>query len=156
MGIEIERKYLVAGDGWKLGEPLHLRQGYLNTDKSRTVRVRTVGADAYLTIKGITNGISRAEFEYPIPLQDAQELLQLCSGAIVEKLRYVVPIDNLVWEIDEFYGDNEGLLIAEVELSSESQSFTLPEWVGKEVSGDARYYNSMLAQAPYSSWNSAS
>lgn len=152
MGIEIERKYLVDGVGWKNSDPLHIRQGYLNTDKLRTVRVRTVGADAYLTIKGQTNGISRAEFEYPIPLQDAQSLLHLCSDSIVEKMRYVLPIDNVVWEIDEFYGANEGLLIAEVELRSESQSITLPQWVGKEVSDDARYYNSMLAQAPFSSW----
>lgn len=153
MGVEIERKYLVTGNGWKTVEPVNLRQGYLNTDKSRTVRVRIAGPDAFLTVKGLTAGISRAEFEYAIPLEDAQALLLLCSDSIIEKRRYVITVGELVWEVDEFYGANEGLLVAEVELSSETQSVPLPEWVGNEVSSDPRYYNSSLALNPFTSWN---
>lgn len=152
MPLEIERKYLVVGDGWKTVEPIELRQGYLNSDKSRTVRVRVTNEDAYLTIKGITTGISRPEFEYSIPLEDAEQLLLLCSDSIIEKRRYVLPIGGLVWEVDEFFGSNAGLLIAEVELESENQPVTLPDWVGQEVSADARYYNSALAKTPFSTW----
>jgi len=154
MTLEIERKYLVVGSGWKTVEPMQLRQGYLNSDKTRTVRVRVADSDAYLTIKGLTTGISRPEFEYPIPLEDAEQLLQLCSNSIIEKRRYVLPIGDVVWEIDEFFGDNAGLLLAEVELQSESQTFPLPDWVGQEVSDDARYYNSSLAITPFSAWSS--
>lgn len=152
MGVEIERKYLVNGDEWKTVEPVYLRQGYLNTDKSRTVRVRVAGANAFLTIKGITNNVSRPEFEYPIPVEDADALLLLCSDSIIDKRRYMIPIGNLIWEIDEFCGDNEGLVLAEVELQSETQVVTLPDWIGEEVSGDSRYYNSSLALMPFSKW----
>jgi len=152
MGIEIERKFLVIGDGWKTVEPVLLRQGYLNTDKSRTVRVRTAGQKAFLTIKGKTTNVSRSEFEYPIPLQDAESMLLLCSDSIIEKQRYTLPIGGLVWEVDEFCGENQGLVVAEVELESESQVVTRPDWVGEEVSGDTRYYNSSLALMPFSNW----
>jgi len=152
MGIEIERKFLVSGDGWKTVEPIPLRQGYLNTDESRTVRVRTAGMNAFLTIKGITTNVSREEFEYLIPIEDAERLLLLCSNSIVEKQRYVFSIGDLVWEIDEFSGENKGLVVAEVELESETQSIELPEWIGEEVSGDLRYYNSSLAIKPFSKW----
>jgi len=152
MGVEIERKYLVAGDGWKSVSPVILSQGYLNTDKARTVRVRTTGSDAFLTIKGITSSISRPEYEYAIPIDDARELLALCSDSIIQKNRYVLPIGDVVWEIDEFLGDNEGLIIAEAELISETQIIELPEWIGKEVSGETRYYNSSLASMPFKHW----
>jgi len=152
MGIEIERKFLVTGDAWKSVEPIPLRQGYLNTDKSRTVRVRTAGSIAFLTIKGLTTNVSRAEFEYPIPLEDAEGLLLLCSDSIIEKQRYTLPIGDLVWEVDEFSGANQGLVIAEVELEFETQKVSLPDWIGVEVSNDLRYYNSSLAKAPFSGW----
>jgi len=152
MGVEIERKYLVTGDAWKSVQPVLLRQGYLNTDKTRIVRVRTAGANAFLTVKGATTNVSRQEFEYLIPLEDAQEMLLLCADSIVEKQRYTLPVGNNIWEIDEFCGANEGLVIAEVELKSESQTITLPDWIGEEVSGDSRYYNSSLALTPFSNW----
>jgi len=152
MGVEIERKFLVTGDAWRTVEPVRLRQGYLNTDKSRTVRVRIAESKAYLTIKGITTNVSRSEFEYPIPLEDAEALLLLCSDSIIDKQRYTLPIGDVTWEIDEFSGANKGLVVAEVELESENQALTLPDWVGEEVSGDSQYYNSSLATAPFSVW----
>jgi len=152
MGVEIERKFLVIGDSWKTVEPVTLCQGYLNTDKARTVRIRTSANEAFLTIKGITSSISRPEFEYAIPIDDANELLLLCSESIIQKKRYALPIGDVVWEIDEFFGDNAGLIIAEVELRYEVQSIELPNWIGKEVSGDSRYYNSSLASMPFSKW----
>jgi len=152
VSVEIERKYLVNGDGWKIVEPVYLCQGYLNTDKARTVRVRVAETKAFLTIKGKTTGVSRPEFEYPIPLEDARELLLMCTESLIEKRRYSVPIEGLIWEIDEFMGSNKGLLVAEVELQSEHQKVNLPAWIGKEVSGDTRYFNSALASMPYSLW----
>ena len=152
MSVEIERKYLVNGSGWKTVKPIDIRQGYLNTDQSRTVRVRVAGVAAYLTIKGKTTNLSRPEFEYEIPLEDARELLLLCSDAIIEKSRYLVPFGGLIWEVDEFYGANAGLVIAEVELQAEDQSVVKPDWVAEEVSGDARYYNASLVKSPFTSW----
>ncbi len=152
MGLEIERKYLVTGDGWKQGTPQRLMQGYLNTEPGRTVRVRIAGDLAFLTIKGKTSGVSRSEFEYTIPIEDAKQLLLLCGDAVIEKCRYSLRIDNLVWEVDEFFGANAGLVVAEVELESESQLIHLPDWVGEEVSGALKYYNSSLVQFPYSKW----
>jgi len=152
MGIEIERKFLVRGDAWKQGEVQRLSQGYLNKEKSRTVRVRITDEQAFLTIKGKTAGLTRSEFEYPIPIADAEEMLLLCGDATLQKNRYVLPVGDLIWEIDEFLGANQGLVVAEVELISETQHVELPDWVGQEVSGDARYYNSSLVQLPYSRW----
>ncbi len=152
MSVEIERKFLTTGFGWKVVEPVDIRQGYLNKDKARTVRVRVFGEQAYLTVKGKTIGISRSEYEYPIALQDGNELLELCVDSIIEKKRYTLAIDDLIWEVDEFYGNNEGLVIAEVELKSEAQVIQLPDWVGDEVSSDARYFNSSLAQHPFNTW----
>jgi len=152
MGIEIERKYLVTGNAWKVAQPITLRQGYLNTDKSRTVRVRISELNAFLTIKGITTNVSRSEFEYPIPLADAEALLLLCSDSIIDKQRYTLPIGDVVWEIDVFSGANKGLVVAEVELKSETQLVALPDWIGEEVSGDPRYYNSSLALTPFCVW----
>ncbi len=154
MPQEIERKYLVSGEAWKrLAEGILYRQGYLSTDKERTVRVRIIGDTGYLTIKGITVGVSRPEYEYEIPIPDARELLDgLCEKPIIEKYRHTIAFGGLVWEIDEFQGVNKGLVIAEVELESEEQAINLPPWVGEEVSGDPRYFNAHLVSHPFSTW----
>jgi CYTH domain-containing protein len=154
MALEIERKFLVRDDSWKAGAAgVAYRQGYLSTDKLRTVRVRTAGDSAYLTIKGASRGIARAEYEYAIPPADANEMLDtLCQKPLIEKCRYRVPHAGLVWEIDEFFGDNAGLVVAEVELADERQTFELPPWAGEEVSGDARYFNASLIAHPYRCW----
>ena len=154
MGIEIERKFLVEGDGWKAaaGDGLACRQGYLVADPEKTIRVRIIGEQAFLTIKGATSGITRSEFEYEIPVADAAELLKLCGDAVVEKTRYFVKHTGMLWELDVFSGTNEGLVMAEIELESEMQLFELPDWVGKEVSDDPHYYNASLAQYPFTRW----
>lgn len=155
MGKEIERKYLTAGDQWrKLAKGTAYRQGYLSTVKERTVRVRTIDDKGYLTIKGITVGASRAEYEYDIPASDANEMLtNLCEKPLVEKNRYKIKVDGLTWEIDEFLGDNLGLIVAEVELTAEDQKFEKPAWIGQEVTGDPKYFNSNLTKNPYTKWN---
>ncbi len=155
MGIEIERKFLVVGDGWRAAPALPYAQGYLNRDRERTVRVRIVETRAWLTIKGANAGATRAEFEYPIPVADAEQLLGLCDGPLVRKLRRVVVHAGATWEIDEFLGDNAGLVVAEIELASEDAAFERPPWVGAEVTHDARYFNSSLATAPFSTWPEA-
>lgn len=152
MGIEIERKFLVVGTDWKAVAGVRMRQGYLNRDKARTVRVRVAGDAAFLTVKGLSRGATRAEFEYAIPLDDAEQLLALCDGPLIEKTRYAIPYQGTTWEVDEFYGDNAGLVVAEVELLSEDQPFARPPWLGAEVTQDARYYNSSLASVPYGQW----
>ena len=153
MGTEIERKFLVKGNEWRsLGTGVLYRQGYIPTLGKQTVRVRIVGNTGYLTIKGATVGHSRMEFEYPIPLQDAREMLDnLCSHPLIEKTRYKIRQGDLIWEVDEFMGENEGLIIAEVELQTENQTITLPDWIEREVS-DPKYYNANLAKVPYSQW----
>ena len=152
MAEEIERKFLVTGEGWRQGTPQHLVQAYLNRDPERCVRIRIADDQAFLTIKGKNRGIRRAEFEYALPLDDAQQLLDLCEGPIIDKLRYRIPCGELCWEVDEFSGENAGLVVAEIELESEHQTFPRPEWLGEEVSDDARYYNSSLSRHPYSEW----
>ena len=152
MAIEIERKFLVQGDAWRSAPAVYYSQGYLNRDKSRTVRVRIAGEAAFLTIKGITQGASRAEFEYPIPLADAYQLLALCELPLIEKYRREIPYQGLLWEVDEFLGDNAGLVVAKLELPDEGTPFTKPAWVGAEVTGDERYYNANLCQHPYKNW----
>jgi|WetSurMetagenome_2_1015567.scaffolds.fasta_scaffold921680_1 adenylate cyclase len=154
MGTEIERKFLLVGDTWRENaQGLLLRQGYICSRPEGTVRVRTVHNQGYLTLKGKTTGITRSEFEYPIPLEEANILLdQLCEESILEKIRYRVDYKGFTWEIDEFLGDNAGLLIAEIELETEDQFFARPEWVGEEVSGDPRYFNSSLSRNPYLRW----
>ena len=163
MGREIERKFLVqgdgGGDGWRTKEGLHYRQGYLSTEKARTVRVRLVASKAsgaawgYLTIKGKSTGASRAEYEYAIPPQDAHELLEtLCHQPLIEKIRHRITAGNDTWEVDEFLGVNAGLIIAEIELAEPDQPFTHPSWLGREVTDDPRYYNSNLVAHPFSSW----
>jgi len=152
MATEIERKFLVRGDDWKAAPAERYTQGYLNRDQRRTVRVRIVRDEAWLTVKGENDGATRAEFEYAIPLADAQQLLALCDGPLVSKLRRVVRHAGSTWEIDEFLGDNAGLVVAEIELESEQQAFARPDWLGEEVTHDARYFNSSLAQRPFSTW----
>ncbi|MCB2019003.1 MAG: CYTH domain-containing protein [Hydrogenophaga sp.] len=152
MALEIERKFLVTGVGWRTDDGQRIVQGYLNRDKARTVRVRIAGNDAFLTIKGVSIGATRVEFEYPVPLADAEAMLALCDGPLIDKVRRRVPFGGLIWEVDEFAGDNAGLVVAEVELSCEDQAFDLPPWVGEEVTHDARYFNSNLAIRPYSRW----
>lgn len=154
MGIEIERKFLVNGNAWKsLGEGVLLRQGYLSSAPERVVRVRVEGESAMLTIKGRSTGATRNEWEYPIPLADAQALLDsLCERPIIEKHRYRIAYDGMIWEVDEFLGENVGLVVAEIELASEEQVFAKPEWVGEEVTHDPRYFNANLLRHPFSTW----
>lgn len=154
MGIEIERKFLVSGDGWRAQAASQTRfsQGYLSRDPARTVRVRIAGEQAFLTIKGATRGATRAEFEYAVPLADAQALLALCDGPVVEKIRHLCPHEGMTWEVDEFLGANAGLVVAEIELQSEAQAFAHPAWLGAEVTGDGRYVNANLAVSPFTSW----
>lgn len=154
MGKEIERKFLPRNDGWRAGAPgVRYRQAYLSTEPQRTVRVRRAGDQAYLTIKGKSVGAARLEYEYPIPVQDADEMLDgLCLKPVIEKTRYRVEHGGLTWEVDEFEGVNAGLVIAEVELESEDQAVELPDWVGEEVTGDQRYYNASLIANPFSTW----
>jgi adenylate cyclase len=153
MGIEIERKFLVTGDGWRQGEGTRYSQGYLNRDAQRTVRVRIAGERAFLTVKGISKGATRSEFEYAIPTSDARQLLQLADGPVIEKIRRIVLHEGSRWEVDEFLGDNAGLVVAELELESEDQSYARPDWLGREVTDDARYYNSSLAAHPFKDWS---
>ncbi len=154
MGIEIERKFLLTGTTWKnLAPGTSYRQGYLNSIKERTVRVRTIDDKGFLTIKGISVGATRVEYEYEIPFDDAEKLLnELCEKPIIEKNRYKIPHAGFVWEIDEFFGENDGLVVAEIELESEDQTFDKPEWVGEEVTGDPRYFNSNLIKNPFLKW----
>jgi adenylate cyclase len=155
MGIEIERKFLLNGDGWRgLGQPTLMRQGYLVADPVRTVRVRIEGERAVITIKGKSTGASRGEWEYEIPVPDAAELLEgLCEQPLVEKVRHRIEYARHTWEVDEFKGENAGLVVAEIELGSEDEAFEKPEWIGQEVTGEKRYYNSSLIRLPYSKWN---
>ena len=154
MGQEIERKFLVDEALWREVQPsgTEYRQGYIVNTKAKIVRVRIAGDQGYLTIKGATQGATRAEFEYEIPLDDARRLLTLCEGPLIEKTRYKLEVDGLLWEVDEFSGDNEGLIMAELELDSEDQPFQKPAWAGQEVTDDARYYNANLVSNPFSRW----
>ncbi len=166
MGTEIERKYLVKSELWRsqkeylqsqstdLGKRFGERycQGYIPTDNGTTVRLRTIGDRGYITIKSKTVGCTRAEFEYQIPFQDAQEMLDsLCPKPLIEKFRYKINLDDLTWEVDEFLGENEGLIIAEIELKDENQTINIPHWIEREVN-DQKYFNSYLIKHPYSQW----
>lgn len=154
MGKEIERKFLVTSDAWRaLAQGTMYRQGYLNSIKERTVRIRTVGEKAFLTIKGITVGATRAEYEYEIPFAECNAMLDtLAEKPIIEKKRHKIKHAGLTWEVDEFFGENAGLIVAEVELESEDQKIDKPEWIGSEVSGDPRYFNSNLIKHPFTKW----
>jgi len=154
MGIEIERKFLVDPEKWvKPDEGVYFTQAYLISDSERTVRVRIAGDKGYLTIKGKSNGFSRKEFEYEIPVEEARELMSLCKNFAVEKIRYFLKAGPVTWEVDEFFGANQGLLMAEVELESQDQEIELPPWILKEVTGDDRFFNAYLAKHPYSGWS---
>ena len=152
MATEIERKFLVDGTGWRQGSGVRLSQGYLNRDKHRTVRIRIAGDSAFLTVKSAPQGATRAEFEYEIPVADAQQMLRFSDGPIIEKIRHKIVHDGFTWDVDEFLGDNAGLVMAEIELLSEDQPFSRPLWLGREVTHDSRFYNSNLAAHPYSQW----
>ena len=153
MSKEIERKFLVIEDSWRTNEGIPYRQGYLSTDRHRTVRVRIAGPEAWLTVKGITRGATRAEYEYPIPVADAREMLDtLCHEPLIEKQRYRVDFGGLTWEVDEFEGANAGLVVAEVELEREDQPFERPPWLGREVTHDPKYFNANLVDKPYTRW----
>jgi adenylate cyclase len=155
MAQEIERKFLVKGDFKSLAtKSTRIIQGYLSSVPERTVRVRVKGDKGFITIKGIgsQSGASRYEWEKEIPVDEVNELLKICEPGVIDKTRFLVPVGKHTFEVDEFYGENEGLVLAEVELSSEEEAFESPGWVGQEVTGDARYYNSMLMKNPYRGW----
>lgn len=157
MPVEIERKFLVAGDGWRAGVARTevYRQGYLANSASCSIRVRLADSVAWLNVKGRVRGARRAEFEYAIPLADAEELLHLCCEGRIEKNRHFVPHGGREWEVDEFFGDNAGLVVAEIELEREDEPLDVPPWAGAEVTDDVRYYNSSLAVTPWSAWGGA-
>ena len=156
MGVEIERKFLVQNTAFitESNQKKYLKQGYLNADKKRTVRVRIADEIAFITVKGESNstGISRFEWEKEIKKREAEELLLLCEPSIIEKTRYFVKVGRHTFEVDEFYGDNQGLVLAEIELNSEEESFTKPAWLANEVTGDLKYYNSSISKNPYKNW----
>ncbi|WP_315387135.1 CYTH domain-containing protein [uncultured Stenotrophomonas sp.] len=161
MGVEIERKYLVSSDAWRAAAHavIPMAQGYLNDTASidsgalkASVRVRIQGDQAFLNMKSREIGHTRQEFDYPIPVEDARALLALCVGGLIDKRRHLVDHGGLLWEVDEFLGDNAGLVVAEVELASADQAIDLPEWVGEEVTDQVRYYNLALASHPYNRW----
>jgi adenylate cyclase len=150
MATEIERKFLVSGDGWKalVTKRTAIRQGYLSSNAKATVRVRSRDDEtAFITLKGAVSGYSRAEYEYEIPIHDGRELLAMAAPQVLQKYRHLVPFSGLTWEVDEFVGRHEGLVMAEVELTSEDQHVQMPDWIGREVTDDERYYNASLSRA---------
>ena len=154
MGQEIERKFLVQGDSWRTNNGELVRQGYLHNEETGTVRIRTKGDKAFLTIKGKRTGITSSEFEYELPVDDANKILdELCQKPLIEKIRHEIHVDGMKWEIDEFLKENSDLIVAEIELENENQKFTKPDWLGMEVSNDARYLNANLIKNPYSKWS---
>lgn len=155
MKIEIERKFLVGSDAWRPAQGgIRYRQGYLCTDPERTVRVRIGGGTAILAVKGHGDGLSRPEFEFPIPVTEAEQLITCCClQPVIDKHRYCIDFGGLTWEVDEFLGDNHGLILAEIELERPDQPVPLPPWIGAEVTGDPRYYNAYLARHPYGGWD---
>lgn len=154
MATEIERKFLVKNDSWKkeVTSSKVFSQGYLSSNEMRTVRIRIAESRAFLTIKSKSQGISRQEFEYEIPVNEAKELLELCEKPTIEKTRHEIKLGNHTWEIDVFEKENKGLIIAEIELKDEAESFEIPDWIGNEVSDDNRYFNSNLIKNPFGSW----
>jgi len=155
--VEIERKFLVNSEAFKavVKSKDRIVQGFLNTHQERTVRVRIKGNTGFITVKGLSNaeGTTRFEWEKEISVSEAESLLKICEEGIIDKMRYEIPVGNHVYEVDEFFGSNVGLVIAEIELSSENETFTKPEWLGEEVTGDIRYYNSLLSKNPYTEWD---
>jgi adenylate cyclase len=158
MGVEIEKKFLLTNDSWRqqTDKRIQFRQGYLVGSDKASVRIRIEGDRSNINIKGATLGVRRQEFEYPIPVEEAQELLStLCDKPLIEKTRHYIYAGEHTWEIDEFSGDNDGLIVAEIELKDENDHFNRPDWLGQEVSEDKRYYNSMLIKNPYKNWKDA-
>ena len=162
MGIEIERKFLLVGDGWRaqVVKAVRMAQGYINDmaamrdgRQNASVRVRIAGGEAFLNLKSRELGSTRQEFDYPIPVADAEALLALCVGGRIDKVRHYVQPEGHTWEVDEFAGDNAGLVVAELELASADEAFARPAWLGREVTQELRYYNLALAERPYSRWN---
>ena len=162
VAIEIERKFRVVGEGWRphVVKSVRMAQGYINdmaalreARQNASVRVRIAGDQAFLNLKSRELGRSRQEFDYPIPVEDAEALLRLCVGGLIDKVRHYIPQDGLTWEVDEFGGDNEGLVVAELELPAVDTVFARPDWLGPEVTEDQRYYNLALAERPYSRWS---
>jgi adenylate cyclase len=154
MAKEIEKKFLVRSKTYReLAEGIYIHQGFLSTVKERVVRIRIFGKQAFVTIKGITIGATRTEFEYEIPVKDAEVLLsELCLKPTIKKYRYKIPYQGYIWEVDEFLGENQGLIVAEIELESEDQQFDIPNWIGEEVTDDPKYFNSNLIAHPYNKW----
>lgn len=156
MSLEIERKFLVKNDAFKKVsfQQKIIKQGYLNSDKNRTVRIRISDHQGFITVKGVSNasGATRFEWEKEIDVTEATEMLSLCETTIIDKNRFLVESGKHIFEIDEFYGDNQGLIIAEIELNSENETFEKPTWLGEEVTGNAKYYNSYLSKFPFSTW----
>src|SRR5690606_6277051 len=154
--IEIERKFLVVSDVFKTEaiRKSHIIQGFLNSDKERTVRIRLKDDDGFLTVKGLSDdgGLSRFEWETKIAKPEAEALLKLCEKGVIDKMRYEIPVGNHVFEVDEFFGDNEGLIIAEIELTDVNETFQKPNWLGEEVTGNTKYYNSQLSKQPFNTW----
>lgn len=158
MATEIERKFLVVNDNWRkqVSQQKAIKQGYFGPPNKASIRIRIDGNNANINIKSATLDIVRKEYEIPVPLADAEEMLQhLCERPFIEKVRYLVPQGDHVWEVDEFSGDNQGLIVAEIELSSADESFEKPEWLGEEVSHDERYYNVRLVKNPYKNWRNS-
>ena len=155
MAKEIERKFLIDISGVEsIGSGSRIKQGYISTTDNTAVRIRVSGAAAYLTLKGENQGATRSEFEYEIPIEDANEIIkELCSGPVIDKTRYLVEYGSHTWEIDVFHGDNDGLIVAEVELESETEEVDLPKWVINEVTGEVKYYNSSLLDNPFNKWS---
>ena len=160
MALEIERKFLVLDDSYKheAFSKSHIQQGYICSERGRTVRIRIRDTHAYVTIKGpsVDGGLARYEFEYEIPMDDAEKLMTLCEPGIIDKIRWLVKSSNHTFEVDEFFGENEGLVMAEVELNSPNEEPIIPHFIGKEVTGDRRYYNSQLRRNPYRMWKESS
>ena len=153
---EVERKFLVTSDVFKLKatNQFQIVQGFLNTHPERTVRIRVIGDTGFITVKGLSSdsGVSRYEWEKQIPVHEAQELLLLCESPLLEKIRYEIPFDSVIYEVDEFKGENDGLVVAEIELTKEHDDFERPDWLGQEVTGQIKYYNAQLVNNPYKSW----
>jgi adenylate cyclase len=155
MATEIEHKFLLANDGWRqhIQKSNYFKQGYLSSQPTSSIRVRIAGQQAWLNIKSATIGTTRQEYEYEIPLPDAEEMLNtLCRKPLIEKTRHFIPINQHLWEIDEFDGDNKGLVIAEIELQEAGETFIKPSWIGEEVTHELRYYNNNLVDNPYQKW----